>query len=133
MTDELPPYGDALTAPFWAAARRNQLLVQRCADCEHCQLYPRRYCLNCGSGSLDWKVAAGTGTVYSSTTVWLETSPEFEPPYVVALVELDEGPRLLTNIVGETCAVGDRVEVGWRDRPDLPPVPIFTAATERRP
>ena len=60
--------------------------------------------------------ASGLGTIYSMTTVRRQASPDFPAPYVNALVELDEGPRLLTTIVGGPCAIGDRVRVTWKDR-----------------
>jgi uncharacterized OB-fold protein len=62
------------------------------------------------------------------TTVRLQVIPELMPPYQVAIVELDEGPRLTTNIVGEPCIIGDRVQLAWRERPDAPPLPVFEIA-----
>ncbi len=120
-----PGYGDPITAPFWDAATREELLVQRCTACGHHQFYPRRFCLECSSEAVEWVRARGTGTVYSQTTVHVQIATEFEPPYVAALVELDEGPRLLTNLEGP-CAIGDRVAVRWRERQGLPPLPVFT-------
>ena len=120
-------YGDPVTRPFWAAAERHTLLVQRCQGCGHCQLYPRRFCLACDSEDVRWIEAAGTGTVYSATTVRVQIAPDHEPPYVVALVELDEGPRLLTNLEDDA-AIGERVEVAWRPREGAPPLPVFRRA-----
>ena len=71
--------------------------------------------------------AAGTGTIYSMTTVHMQIAPEFEPPYAVAIVQLDEGPRLLTNVVGARSRIGDRVRITWKDREGLPPLPVFRA------
>lgn len=81
--------------------------------------------MECDSDRVDWVPAAGTGIVYSLTTVRMQISPEFHPPYVVAIVELSEGPRLLTNLVKGPCRIGDWVEVSWRDRPSGPPLPVF--------
>jgi hypothetical protein len=120
-----PAYGDPLTAPFWEAAARGVLVVQRCRVCGRHQFYPRPYCLACQSDEVAWVAASGRGTVYSMTTVHMEIAPEFPPPYVVAIVELDEGPRLLTNIVGGPCRIGDRVRVTWRERDGAPPLPLF--------
>ncbi len=124
--------GDALTREYWAAAREGRLVVQRCDACGHHQFYPRPFCLACEELDLGWVEAAGTGSIYSMTTVHLRVSPELEPPYIVALVELDEGPRLLTRIVNEEgaplaegVAIGDRVAVSWHDRGDDPPLPVF--------
>jgi hypothetical protein len=119
-------YGDPLTAPFWEAAARGVLVVQRCRVCGHHQFYPRPYCLACQSDDVTWVAASGRGTVYSMTTVHMEVAPEFAPPYVVAIVELDEGPRLLTNVVGGPGRIGDRVRVAWREREGAPPLPVFT-------
>ncbi len=125
MASQEQGYGDALSAPFWEAARRHVLTVQRCASCGHHQFYPRPYCLACQSDDLTWVPVAGTGTIYSQTTVHIQIAPEFDPPYTVALVELDEGPRLLTQIEGAGAAIGDPVRVRWRARPDAPPLPVF--------
>jgi uncharacterized protein len=116
---------DPVTAPFWSAAREGALLVQRCDECGAYQFYPRPYCLRCFSANVSWVSARGTGTVYSMTTVRIHVLPELSPPYRVAVVELEEGPRLTTNLVGPDCRIGDAVRVTWRDRGDLPPVPVF--------
>jgi uncharacterized OB-fold protein len=120
-------FGDPTTVPFWAAAERRELLIQRCTDCGSHQFYPRPFCLSCNGQSLEWVQAAGTGTVHARTTVHLQVLPDMEPPYVVALVELDEGPRLVTNLVEPAPAIGDRVAVSWRERPGAPPLPVFAA------
>jgi uncharacterized OB-fold protein len=120
-------FGDALTAPFWEAARRNELTVQQCGACGAHQFYPRPFCLSCDrDDALEWVSAAGTGTVYSVVTVHMKVLEELEPPYQVAIVELTEGPRLTSNIVGDPVRIGDPVTVAWRERPDpYPPVPVF--------
>jgi uncharacterized OB-fold protein len=123
-------YGDPLTRPFWEAASRRELVLQRCAECGHHELFPRPFCVRCGSDRVEWVRAAGTGTVYSTTIVRIEISPDFEPPYSVALVDLDEGPRMLGLVDGEACAIGDPVGVAWRDREGGPPVPVFRPTTE---
>jgi uncharacterized OB-fold protein len=121
-------YGDALSRPFWEAAARHELFLQRCADCGRFQFYPRPFCLACQSDTVAWVSAAGTGTVYSQTTVHLQIAPEFDPPYIVAVVELDEGVRLTTNIIDGITEIGDRVRVAWLEREGLPPLPVFTPA-----
>jgi uncharacterized protein len=125
---DLPAYGDALSAPFWEAAARGELLIQRCADCGHSQFYPRPFCLACQSDNVAWTQAAGTGAVYSQTTVHIQVLPELPPPYTVAIVELDEGPRLTANIVNGETRIGERVRVAWRQRDGLPPLPVFEPA-----
>jgi uncharacterized OB-fold protein len=74
---------------------------------------------------LEWVEAAGTGIIYSITTVRIPVVEDLKPPYILALVDLDEGPRLLTNIVGDAVNIGDRVRITWRNRGSLPPLPIF--------
>lgn len=134
MTQPLDRFAvtDPTTRAFWAAAESGRLVVQRCTSCGRHQLYPRPFCLACDSSDVVWTDARGTGRVYSMTTVHVPVVGWLEPPYVVALVELDEGPRLLTNLVGEPCRIGDRVEVCW-DLRDGMRVPLFTRrATEGR-
>ena len=100
-TNELTPggYGDALSHVYWAAAREGRLLVQRCRECGHHQFYPRPLCLECETLTPEWVEASGAGSVYSLTTVHLRVIADLDPPYLVALVELEEGPRLLTRLV----------------------------------
>jgi uncharacterized OB-fold protein len=118
-----------MTRQYWAATAEHRLLVQRCAGCGHHQFYPRPFCLACSSRRIAWQQVTGRGWVYSLTTVRIPVHPDLPPPYVVALVDLDEGPRLLTNLAGE-CAIGDRVRVHWERRDDLV-VPVF--ATDPAP
>ena len=120
-------YGDAFNQEYWRAAREQQLKIQHCLGCDHYQFYGRPFCLHCES-DVEWVQARGTGTVYSMTTVRRQLLPEPPVPYIVAVVELDEGPRMLTNIEGEGVRIGDRVQVAWRDRDDLPPLPVFVSA-----
>jgi len=123
-----PGHGDPLTAPFWEGAARHELLLQRCGACGRHQFYPRPFCVACESSDVAWVAAGGTGTVYASTTVRIAVLPELPPPYVVALVQLDEGPLLMTNLTGGACAIGARVRVAWRERDGLPPLPVFAPA-----
>ena len=129
MVDSVFDWSDPTTAYFWEAAGQEQLVIQRCGACHQHQFYPRPFCLACDSDEMGWVVASGFGTVYSQTTVHLKPARELASPYVVAIVELEEGPRLLTNLTGEVCHIGSRVGVAWRPRPGQPPVPIFRAVT----
>lgn len=118
---------DPTTESFWASAREGKLLIQRCRTCSRYQFYPRPFCLVCESDEIDEVPASGLGTVYSRTTVHLDAAPELglRPPYLVAIVELDEGPRLLSNLTSDACRIGTRVQVSWRSRGEQPPVPVF--------
>jgi uncharacterized OB-fold protein len=121
-------FGDPVTAPFWEGARQHQLLIQRCDACGQHQFYPRPFCISCNSKDVGWVEAKGTGIVYSMSTVHIPPSPDFEAPYVVAIVQLQEGPRLMTNIVNGECGIGDPVRVVWRSRDGTPPLPMFQPA-----
>ncbi len=116
---------DPTTEPFWTACGDHRLVVQHCGACGSHQFYPRPFCLACESNALEWTEAKGTGTIYALTTVRLAVVEDLSPPYLLALVDLDEGPRLLTNIVSGPARIGDRVHVDWRSREGLPPVPVF--------
>jgi uncharacterized OB-fold protein len=120
-------------APFWAAAARRELVVQRCRTCGRHQFYARPFCLGCQGTALEWAPVSGRGTVHSLTVVHRQASPDLPVPYVNALVDLDEGPRLLTLLVGGPCRIGDRVRVAWRERAGAPPLPVFEPAEGPRP
>jgi uncharacterized OB-fold protein len=87
------------TEPFWHAAAEGKLLLRRCEDCKATMWYPRTRCPECGSSHTDWFEASGRGTVYSFTVNHKGDGPYRSAPFVLAYVELDEGPRVLTNIV----------------------------------
>jgi hypothetical protein len=87
--------------PFWDGARAGRLLIQRCQDCARHVFYPRVACPHCASERLEWVEASGKGTVYSYTVVYNNAPSAFaaDVPYVVAVIELAEGVRMLSNIV----------------------------------
>ena len=99
-----------LTQPFWDAAKRHELVVQRCRNHNGFFWPPRELCPVCLSTNLEWAPVSGKGHVYSFTVVYQAGNPAFadDAPHVFAHVQLDEGPRLSTNIVG---CPADRVEV----------------------
>ena len=121
--DDLPvPRPTALSQPFWDGCARGELLVQRCTLCGHLHSTPQEFCRACNAEQLEWKPVSGRGRVYSYTTVWRPQTAAFEVPYVVAIVDLDEGPQLLTNLVDCDVAgvvVGMEVEVCFRPRQEL--------------
>lgn len=106
MTQE--PYSKPLPRPnrlsrsFWDGAKRHELLLQKCAACGHVWFPPSMRCPKCLSGEYTWSKASGRGKVWSWIVMWQRYFAAFEHdiPYNVAYVELDEGPRLMTNIVG---------------------------------
>jgi len=123
--------GDPTHEAFWKAARDGVLVVQRCGSCGHHQFYGRSFCLRCDSDSVAWTPVGGGGTVYSATRVRRSWMPHVEVPYIVAVVELDEGVRLVTNIVNGEANIGDRVRLLWRQRAGLPPIPVFEPCPSR--
>lgn len=127
------PRPTELSQPWWDAAKGGRLTVQTCADCGAAQHPPRPLCLQCWGGDLHWKTASGEGSVYSFTTAHRSATRGFreETPYVVAIVELDEGPRMTTNIVGCDPAdvrIGMRVRVVFDPATDAVTLPKFTPA-----
>lgn len=96
------PANKGLTAPFWEAAKRHELVMQRCENCGNWIFYPREQCPNCFSQKLAWAPVSGRGRVYAFTIVHQPGNPAFQgdAPYVFATVDLDEGCRLATNIIG---------------------------------
>lgn len=128
----LPPINPS-TQPFWDACAQGRLLLQRCGDCGHLQFYPRLLCAACGSRTLEWAEVSGRGRVKTFTIIRRAVSAAFEPdaPYVVALVELEEGPTLMSNIVGcdpADVAIGQPVRVTFEMRAQGIAVPQFEPA-----
>ena len=89
-----------LTEPFWQAAAEGRLLIQRCGGCERAVFYPREICPHCWSDRLAWEEASGRGRLKSFSAIWKPGHPGWisAAPYVVGLVELDEGPTMLSHI-----------------------------------
>lgn len=122
-----PP--DNVTESWWAATSEGRLTVQGCRACGASQLYPRPLCATCGGTDLELVDATGRATVHSLTVVHRAPHPAFTPPYVVALVHLEEGPTMMTNVVGCDPAdvhIGQTVEVTWHDLDDGRRLPLFT-------
>lgn len=106
----VPPDVNQDDAPFWEAAAQDRLVLPRCRSCGTWIWYPRTFCPACRSSGVEWLPASGRGTVYSFTVSHRGMGPWREhAPYVIAYVELEEGPRVMTNIVG---AAPDSVRIG---------------------
>ena len=121
------------TQPFWDAARERRLLIQRCSGCGAAQHYPRAICATCWSDQVAWEEASGRGTLYTFSTVFINDLPPFAArlPYVAAAVDLEEGPRLMTNIVGAEpgdLRVGMPVVVDFVALNDEITAPVFRPA-----
>lgn len=123
------PIPDAETAPFWDAARDGRLAYQRCADCGVAIFYPRLVCPHCLSDRLDWEDSAGAGTLYSVTVVYRAPAAFRDlVPYAVALVDLDEGFRMMARIDANdpnALKIGDRVAVRFLPQVDGVALPVF--------
>ena len=98
------PHADPgpLTAPFWAGCRRSELLFQRCGDCHAVTFPPAELCRECQGRDQRWERSAGCGALYSWTVVYRPVTPAFRTPYAPAIVTLDEGYQMMTNIIGTT-------------------------------
>lgn len=115
------PAPDESTEPYWAATKEGKLLLKRCGACGRHHFYPRPFCPHCWSEDVDWVEASGRGSVYTFSVVRVNDLPPFgeRVPYVTAIVDLDEGPRLMTNIVDcepEDVSIGMPVEVTFREQ-----------------
>jgi uncharacterized protein len=108
---KLIPVPTEETQPFWDGCAKGALRIQRCIACGHRQFPPGPVCVTCLNDDLEWITAAGRGTVASYTVVRWSPNPAYaaDAPYVLALIALEEGPRMLTNIVGSP---PDAVRIG---------------------
>jgi uncharacterized protein len=131
LPPQLPqPIVNADSAPYWAGARAGKLLIRKCKDCGTLHFMPRYLCPACWSNNLEWVQAAGRGTVHSFTVIRRASDPAFadKVPYVVALIDLEEGPRMCANILGDDALsvnIGDAVSLTFEDRGDGALIPQF--------
>ncbi len=130
MTQKPVPSPTPTTRPFWDGAREGELRIQRCAACERHFFYPRVACPNCSSPDVSWVRASGRATLYSYI-ISHQPAPGFEDevPFVIAIVQLEEGPRMLTNLVGiapdpELLALDMPLEVVFEPRGEVT-IPLF--------
>ena len=130
-----PTFPEADTEPFWEATKEHELRYQVCDDCGGVVFYPRRHCTHCMSLNLSWKTSRGEGTVYTYTVIHQMGQPAFKDrvPYAVAWIDLDEGFRMLSNIVGVqdpsgNVSIGQRVRLTWEDQESGLSMPLFEPA-----
>ena len=124
-----PPVSPA-AEPFWEATRSCTLVIQWCRSCERAIHFPREACPSCLGTDLEFRPAIGTGTVYAASQMPAPGNPGMagRAPYVVALIDLPEGVRLMSNVVGDGAldvAVGDAVDVAWEPLADGRHLPVF--------
>jgi uncharacterized protein len=127
-----PPVSED-TEPFWDATRERRLVLQWCTRCERAVFHPRAACPRCLGDHLEWRPSAGRGRVHAASVQHRPGNPFMagRVPYVVALVDLDDGVRMMTNVVD--CDPGDvtidmPVEVTWEPLPDGRHLPLFAPA-----
>jgi uncharacterized OB-fold protein len=129
--DRIRPIPDADGADYYEGLRRGELLLKHCRDCDRVHFYPRELCPHCFSDALDWKHSPGKGEIYSFTIVRRPPpAMKDKAPYVVGLVTLDEGPRMMAHIVGcapEQVHIGQRVRIGFERIDDELTLPQFIA------
>jgi uncharacterized OB-fold protein len=114
------PHIDEENRPWWEALKRHELYIQKCRDCGDLRYYPRALCTNCLSSRTEWLRTSGHGKVYTFTATYQNQAAGFREslPYIMAYVELDEGLKMLTNLVEcrpEQVKIGMPVEVVYED------------------
>jgi uncharacterized OB-fold protein len=134
MPKRLLPEATPETREYWEGLKRGELRIQRCRDCGKAYFFPRPFCPQCSSKDVEWFTASGRGRLYSYIIVH-RGARGFEDwtPYVIAVVQLDEGPRMMTNIVGveptpENLPVDMPVEVTFERQSDDITLPLFRPA-----
>jgi uncharacterized OB-fold protein len=130
----IAPRPTEISKPFWDGCREHRLLMQKCEDCGNLTFYPVYICPACTSRKLAWTELSGRGRVHSVTIVHRPAAPAFASatPYTVALIEVDEGPVMMSNIVGPNALkarIDDRVEVVFEDIGDIT-LPRFRLVSE---
>ncbi|MEU6915323.1 Zn-ribbon domain-containing OB-fold protein [Streptomyces olindensis] len=131
------PEADAFTRTYWDAAAEGRLLIRRCRACGQAHHYPREFCPHCWSEDVTWETASGRATLYTWSVVHRNDLPPFadRTPYVAAVVDLAEGPRMMTELVGAEgpaaegtaadLSAGTDLEVTFRDG-----IPVFRPVTD---
>ncbi len=125
-----PPLADATTLPWWQAAAEHRLVVQRCTSCQHTRLPPAPLCPECLEKSLVPEAVSGRATLVTWTENHQPWIPGFDPPYLIAIVEIEEQPglRLTTNLINcplERVEIGMQLQVLFEEREDGIYLPLF--------
>ncbi len=129
------PTPDEHSQVFWDAARAGKLLIGRCESCAMAHYYPRPFCPHCGWPSVVWEEASGAGSLYTWSVVHQNDLPPFgeRVPYVAAIVDLAEGPRMMTNVIDcafEDLAAGMALQVAFQDIGEGFTIPVFRPAVQ---
>lgn len=124
------PQATPETKEYWEGLKRHELRIQRCSDCSQFYFFPRPFCPNCQSQNVEWQTVSGKGKLHSYVIAH-RGHPAFDAPYVIAMVQLDEGPKMMTNIVGVDDPTGDSlpadapVEIVYEDVNENVTLPKF--------
>lgn len=124
------PVPTELSMPHWDGARQRKLMVQHCRDCDAYVFIPRHACPSCLSSALEWVESSGKGEIYSFTIIHRPPHPAFEPPYCAAIIALEEGWHMISNVITDDLAaleVGQPVRVDFIDVEDMT-LPVFRIA-----
>lgn len=121
------------TQHYWDGAKAGELLLQSCDDCAHVYFPPRPFCPKCASRNVSVTKASGKGTLYSYVINHRPAAPGFTPPYAIAVVALEEGPRMMSNIVDcpqtpEALVLDMKLEVAFQAIDDTLTLPVFKPA-----
>jgi uncharacterized OB-fold protein len=132
MTRPLPK-ATPESKPYWDGLKARRLMLPWCQDCGKAHFYPRIVCPHCGSRRIEWRQASGRGTLYSFVINHRPPAWRSKDPYVIAVVQLDEGPRLMTNLVGvapdpASIRCDAPVEIQYEDVSDEVTLPLFRPA-----
>ncbi|MGZ8734536.1 MAG: Zn-ribbon domain-containing OB-fold protein [Acidimicrobiia bacterium] len=127
------PSPDLETQPFWDAAKEGRLLIRHCTACDEYHFYPRPFCPSCWSEAVEWFDASGRATLYTWSVVYQNDLPPWPArvPYVAAVVDLAEGPRMQTNVVEcefDALADGMELEVVFQATSEDVTIPVFRPA-----
>jgi uncharacterized protein len=134
IADRMLPQPDGISQEYWDGLQRGELRLQHCPACSRLQFYPRALCAHC-AGDVEWVTASGHGTVHTFTVVRANPAEPFRSlvPYVLAIVRLDEGPQMMTNIIGcppDDVRIGMPVELAPVSVGDVA-LPFWTPRTDR--
>lgn len=124
------PVPDGDSRPFWEACRAERFVLPRCGECGCYHFYPRAVCPYCHGASIAWEPASGEGTIYTFTVARRPAGPAFadDVPYVIALIDLAEGPRMMCNVLAgdvDAVRIGQRVRVTFRRASEEITLPQF--------
>jgi uncharacterized OB-fold protein len=127
------PQPDLETQPFWDALKEHKFLLRHCNACGRDHYYPRPFCPTCWSDDLSWRAASGRASLYTYSVVHVNDLPPFNErvPYVAAVVELDEGPRVMTNVEGvpfDELKCGMPLVLDFKEIADDVTIPVFRPA-----